>query len=64
MDTSNRSTVFLAAPVNLVVLRMVHPSTRHPIIFARASVLSLFTLTLCLVEQALSMGIDHEGANI
>jgi hypothetical protein len=37
--------VFLAAPVIRVVARIEFPSTRHPMIWARLSVESLFIMT-------------------
>jgi uncharacterized membrane protein len=38
--------VFLAAPVIRTVARMLLPSTRQPMIWARFSVVSLFILTI------------------
>jgi hypothetical protein len=40
--------VFLAAPVIRTVARMLLPSTRQPMIWARFSVVSLFILTILL----------------
>ena len=40
--------VFLAAPVIRTVERMLLPSTRQPMIWARFSVLSLFIVTILL----------------
>ena len=47
-STRSLVTVFLAAPVTRQVARMLMPSTRHPTILARLSVLNLFILTILL----------------
>jgi hypothetical protein len=40
--------VFFAAPVMRLVARMLFPSTRHPMIWARFSVVNRFILTIML----------------
>jgi hypothetical protein len=47
--------VFFAAPVILTVARMLLPSTRQPMIWARFSVLSRFILTICLSDRTENM---------
>src|ERR1051325_2424996 len=48
--------VFLAAPVIRTVARIELPSTRHPMIRARSSVLSLFIVTIMLDRSGISQG--------
>jgi len=44
--------VFFAAPVTRTVARMLMPSTKHPTIRARCSVLSLFAILTIILDRS------------
>lgn len=49
--------VFVATPSRREVARMLMPSTRHPMIFARFSVLNLFILIFYTFRYAKQQGL-------
>ncbi len=59
-STSSLVIVFLAAPVIRTVARMLLPSTRQPMIWARFSVLSLFILTIMRKHSDGTAGLAGE----
>ena len=56
--------MFLAAPVIRTVARIEFPSTKHPMIRARSSVVSLFILTIMLDPSDGTNGMRPRGAEI